>query len=137
MSLPSPRILLVDDDEGLLECLRVALEARGLAVQVARDGNEALCRIETETPDVVVLDLVMPRRSGYAVLSRIRRRPDGTPRVLVASGNDEPRHRENAVQRGADAFLAKPYAVADCILLIERLAARSSRPVENVPATFE
>jgi DNA-binding response OmpR family regulator len=120
MSARRPRVLIVDDDEGLAECLRVALLNHGYDVLVARDGAEGLARLERERPDVIVLDVIMPRRSGFAVLERIHRRPDGTPRIIVATGNDEQRHREFASSRGADAFLGKPYDVETLVAEVDR-----------------
>ncbi len=119
MKAQQSRILVVDDDASHVECVRVALEAQGHQVQVARDGSEALARLETETLDIVILDVIMPRRTGFAVLGRIRRRPDGSPRVLIASGNDAPRYREYATSQGADAFLAKPFELSELIATID------------------
>ncbi len=120
MSASRRKVLIVDDDEGIALCLRLALEARGFDVVMAHDGNEGLGLIEREAPDLVVLDVVMPRRTGFAVLERIRRRTDGSPRVIVVTGNDEPRHRQFAASRGADAFLGKPYEMPALIAEVER-----------------
>ena len=68
------RVLLVDDDESILEVIEAAFRRSGHEVLVARDGSEALVRAERDAPDLVVLDLVMPRRSGFAVLDRLRQR---------------------------------------------------------------
>jgi len=76
---PSPeatkkkRILLVDDDPEIVEALRYALETRGYEILVARDGNQGLVMAEREDPDLVILDMMMPKRSGFLVLERLRR----------------------------------------------------------------
>ena len=76
---PSPeatkkkRILLVDDDPEIVEALRYALENRGYEIIVARDGNQGLVMAEREDPDLVILDMMMPKRSGFLVLERLRR----------------------------------------------------------------
>ena len=115
MSSPAKRVLLVDDDEGILVSLQCALEHEGYEVILARDGAEALARIERDVPDLVVLDVVMPRRSGLMVLDRIHRFHHGSPPVILLTGNDEPRHREFATSRGVAAFLPKPFDMRDLL----------------------
>ena len=67
------RILLVDDDPEIVESLRYALSSRGYDVLVARDGNQGLSMVEREDPDLVILDMMMPKRSGFLVLEKLRR----------------------------------------------------------------
>lgn len=119
MSAPTKRVLLVDDDEGVLVPLTCALEHRGYEVIVARDGAEALARIERDEPDLVVLDVVMPRRSGLMVLDRIHRYHRGSPPVILLTGNDEQRHRDFAAARGVAAFLAKPFEMNDLLAVVD------------------
>ncbi|HHM12885.1 MAG TPA: response regulator, partial [Planctomycetaceae bacterium] len=68
-----PRILLVDDDAEIIEAMRYALQSRGYDVVIARDGNQGLVMAEREDPDLVILDMMMPKRSGFLVLERLRR----------------------------------------------------------------
>ncbi len=70
-TIAKKRVLLVDDDPELVESVRIALMSRGYEVLVACDGAEALARVERDRPDLMVLDLVMPRRSGLTVLDRM------------------------------------------------------------------
>ncbi len=67
------RILLVDDDYEIVESMRLALEAKGFQVLIARDGNQGLVLCEKEDPDLVILDMMMPKRSGFLVLEKLRR----------------------------------------------------------------
>src|SRR5476651_603694 len=67
------RILLVDDDREIIESMRMALEAAGYDIVVARDGNQGLALAEREDPDLVILDMMMPKRSGFLVLEKMRR----------------------------------------------------------------
>lgn len=67
------RILLVDDDHEIIESMRLALESRGYRILVARDGNQGLAMAERENPDLVILDMMMPKRSGFLVLEKLRR----------------------------------------------------------------
>src|SRR3954463_16441318 len=69
-----PRVLLVDDDHEIVESVRYALEANGFEVLIARDGNQGLSMAEREDPDLVILDMMMPKRSGFLVLEKLRRR---------------------------------------------------------------
>ena len=67
------RVLLVDDDTEIVESMRTVLESRGYEILVARDGNQGLMMAEKEEPDLVVLDMMMPKRSGFLVLEKLRR----------------------------------------------------------------
>src|SRR3989304_154161 len=73
VALPRKRILLVDDDREIVESMRIALDAGGYEVLVARDGNQGLAMAEREDPDLVILDMMMPKRSGFLVLEKLRR----------------------------------------------------------------
>ena len=67
------RILLVDDDAEIIDAMRYALESKGYHILVARDGNQGLALAEREDPDLVILDMMMPKRSGFLVLEKLRR----------------------------------------------------------------
>jgi DNA-binding response OmpR family regulator len=118
MSGRTAKILVVDDDEHIAEAIRLALEDRGHDVLVARDGAEAMVRLERDAPDLVVLDVVMPKRSGFVVLDQIRRSRRQGLKVVMLTANTDPRHREYAESRGVDAFLQKPF---DLELLVDRV----------------
>ena len=72
------RILLVDDDGEIIEAMRYALESKGFQIFIARDGNQGLAMAEREDPDLVILDMMMPKRSGFLVLEKLRRTPPGS-----------------------------------------------------------
>lgn len=108
MSDSNLRVLVIDDDRSILEVVELALLERGYEVLLADDGAEGLFRVERDRPDLVILDMVMPRRSGLTVLERLKQWKGECPRIIVMSANDEPKHREFALTAGADAFLAKP-----------------------------
>ncbi len=73
----SSRILVVDDDGEIIDAIRYALEAKGYQVLIARDGNQGLAMAEREDPDLVILDMMMPKRSGFLVLEKLRRTSAG------------------------------------------------------------
>jgi two-component system alkaline phosphatase synthesis response regulator PhoP len=115
------RILLVDDDELILESLKSALEDRGYEVFLARDGSEALMRAERDAPDLIVLDVIMPIRSGYSVLDHLHRNRTHTPPVIMMTANEDERLRGYAESRGANAFLQKPFEISQLLSKVETL----------------
>lgn len=118
---PQKRILIIDDDEGLTEPLQMALEAAGYQVLTAHDGNEGVMKIERDAPDLVLLDLVMPRRSGFAVLDSIINNKRRAPRIIMVTGNTEPKYRELALDRGVDRFIPKPYQIDELVNVVNEL----------------
>ncbi|MGH7128077.1 MAG: response regulator [Planctomycetaceae bacterium] len=121
MSDARRRILLVDDEDEVREALRVGLEQQGYEVLCARDGNEALMRAERDAPDLIVLDIVMPRRTGFAVLDRLRTSPARSLPVVMITGNADPHYRRFADSLGVEAFVAKPFEIDTLIATIESL----------------
>ena len=105
------RILIVDDDAEIAESIRVALESRGYSVRVARDGNQGLAMAERELPDLMILDMMMPKRSGFLVLEMLRRSlPDPLP-VIMITANEGNRHKEYAEMLSVSDYIRKPFAM--------------------------
>lgn len=115
------RVLLVDDDAEIIESLRLALESNGYEVLVARDGNQGLALTEREDPDLVVLDMMMPKRSGFLVLEKLRRTRENPPRVIMITANEGSRHKAYAEMLGVDDYLRKPFPMDRLIASVERL----------------
>ncbi|TWT90052.1 Response regulator MprA [Pseudobythopirellula maris] len=115
------RILLVDDDAEIIESLRLALEANDYEVLVARDGNQGLALIERESPDLVILDMMMPKRSGFLVLEKLRRTQPDPPRVIMITANEGNRHKAYAETLGVDDYLRKPFPMDQLIMSVKRL----------------
>ena len=111
MTVRKKRVLIVDDDEEILEFTELAFREHGYEVLVARDGAEALTRAERDAPDLIVLDIIMPRRSGFSVLERLCRGPNGLPRIIVVTADEDERRQEVAKSKGADAYIRKPFDV--------------------------
>lgn len=126
------RVLVVDDDNSIRESLAMALEERGFQVLQARDGNEGLSCIERDAPDLVVLDMMIPRRSGFAVLDHLRVRPNAVPKVVMVSGSTNPHHEQTALAKGAATYVRKPFDIGQLISQIESLL-KTSRPPAAVP----
>jgi DNA-binding response OmpR family regulator len=119
----SKRILLVDDDAEIIESLRLALESHGYGVLVARDGNQGLALTERENPDLVILDMMMPKRSGFLVLEKLRRTRPVPVRVVMITANEGSRHKAYAEMLGVDDYLRKPFAMDKLIETVQRLLA--------------
>ncbi len=117
----SPRILLVDDDAEIIESLRLALEAQGYSVMVARDGNQGLAITEREDPDLVILDMMMPKRSGFLVLEKLRRTREKPPRIIMITANEGSRHKAYAEMLGVDDYINKPFPMDRLLTSVERL----------------
>lgn len=113
------RLLLVDDEPGLRAALRKGLAADGFAVDVAADGAEGLAMASSETYDAVVLDVMLPRLSGYEVVRRLRAADNWVP-VLMLSAKDGEHDQADALDDGADDYLTKPFSY---VVLLARLRA--------------
>jgi DNA-binding response OmpR family regulator len=117
------RILLVDDDFEIVESMRMALEANGYTVLIARDGNQGLSMAEREDPDLVILDMMMPKRSGFLVLERLRRTRKVPMRVIMITANEGSRHKAYAEMLGVDDYIRKPFAMDKLLDSVNRLLA--------------
>ncbi len=115
------RVLLVDDDAEIVESIRAALEAAGYETLVARDGNQGLSMAQREDPDLVILDMMMPKRSGFLVLEWLRRNQKVPVRVIMITANEGMRHEGYARQLGVDDYIRKPFAMDRLIDSVNRL----------------
>jgi DNA-binding response OmpR family regulator len=117
------RILVVDDDYEIVESIRHALEAKGYSVLVARDGNQGLAMAEREDPDLLILDMMMPKRSGFLVLEKLRRTRPVPIRVIMITANEGSRHKAYAEMLGVDDYIRKPFAMDRLMESVGRLLA--------------
>ena len=115
------RILLVDDDAEIVESLRLALEAQNYEVLIARDGNQGLALIERENPDLIILDMMMPKRSGFLVLERLKRLGEKKHRIIMITANEGNRHKAYAEMLGVDDYVRKPFPMDRLIQSVQRL----------------
>ena len=103
------KILIADDKATSRELLRTVLERQGYAISEAADGEEALQKALAETPDLILLDLQMPRRTGYEVLGELRKDPRHAELPIIAiTASAMQGDRERALAAGFTAYLAKP-----------------------------
>jgi two-component system KDP operon response regulator KdpE len=129
--MKSHNILVVDDDLAILKFLRANLEARRYRVSAARDGEEALYAMEKDVPDLVILDVVMPKLDGFEVCCRIREWSQ-VP-VIMLSGRGEEEGKVRGLELGADDYITKPFGMKELVARVEALLRRTQLP-EPVPA---
>ncbi|MEX0792374.1 MAG: response regulator [Pirellulaceae bacterium] len=114
-------ILLVDDDVEIVETMRFALESKGYRVIVARDGNQGLALAERDDPDLIVLDMMMPKRSGFLVLEKLRQSRRIPTKVIMVTGNEGARHKAYAEMLGVDDYIRKPFPMDRLLESVQRL----------------
>jgi len=125
------RLLLVEDDLMIGESVLDLLRAEGYAVDWVKDGEMADTALDSQTYDLVLLDLGLPRRDGRAVLRRLRARKDRTP-VLVATARDAIAQRVEGLDMGADDYIVKPYELEELLARIRALIRRAAGRAEPV-----
>jgi DNA-binding response OmpR family regulator len=114
-------VLLVDDDPVIVCAIRTVLENRGYRVVTAEDGNNGLAVAEQEAPDLVICDMMMPKKSGLIVLEKLRSRKERCPRIIMITANEGRRHQDYATYLGVDDFLRKPFDLARLMESVGRL----------------
>src|SRR3954469_5894234 len=118
--LEDVKILIVDDDRDVLESMDAAFQAEGAATQLATDGNEAVRICQEDPPELVVLDMMLPRRSGFLALEKIKGNED-SPLVIMVTANEGKRHQAYAESLGVDAYLLKPVPLQRLVSLAAEL----------------
>ena len=119
------RILVVEDEKKTASFIRKALQAEGFAVDVCRNGADALAAASTTPFDGIVLDIMLPGCDGLSVLRQLRERSNATP-VLLLSARGEVNERVDGLNAGADDYLPKPFVIAELVARIRALGRRSS-----------
>jgi DNA-binding response OmpR family regulator len=119
-------VVIVDDDADIAEAMQTALSAEGAAVQTVANGNDAVTVITESKPQVVVLDMMLPGRSGFLVLEKIKGEAD-SPIVIMLTANEGKRHQAYAQSLGVDRYFIKPAPldalIEACRELVEARAA--------------
>lgn len=126
-------ILLVDDDRELAEGLQTLLERQGFRVLRASDGQQAKNSIYNQHPDLVILDMMMPRMGGYPVLEHFKGKPDVPPMIMITA-NEGSRHKAYAEYLGVVDYIRKPFAMER---LLEAVNKALSSPPPAAPAAAE
>ncbi|MEX0427957.1 response regulator transcription factor [Nocardioides sp. DS6] len=119
-----PRVLVVDDDKAVRESLRRSLEFNGYDVALAGDGAEALAGIAGHVPDVVVMDIMMPRLDGIETTKALRAAGNDVP-IIVLTARDSVGDRVEGLDAGADDYLTKPFALQELLARLRALLRRA------------
>jgi len=118
-------ILIVDDDQDILNAMRIALEDAGASIVTAHDGDAAVKMAAQSPPDLVVLDAMLPKQSGFLVMDRLKKKPTDThPRVIMITGNAGKRHQDWAESRGVDDYISKPFRMERLLESAESLLSK-------------
>ncbi len=128
-ALDGKLVLLVDDDQDILTSMQAAFETTGCKIETANNGNKAVELAEKDQPDVVVLDMMLPGRSGFLVLEKIKaRKPKNSkPHVIMITGNQGARHKMYAESLGVSEYFNKP-------VKLDKLIAKAEQLVSPAPA---
>ena len=123
----STRVLIVEDDPNIVDLIRANLAVRGFDTLVSSDGSKALALLETEQPDMVLLDLTLPEVDGFELCKQIRERSNVA--IIVVSARGGERDKVTALNMGADDYMTKPFGIEE---LLARIIAtlRRTRPAE-------
>ena len=114
-------ILLVDDDAEIVGAMQTVLEKKGYRVLTAADGNRGLAIAERAAPDLIVVDMMMPRKSGFLVLEKLKSTPEKKPKVIMITANEGSRHRAYAEMLGVDDYLRKPFSLDKLLERVQEL----------------
>jgi two-component system, OmpR family, response regulator len=128
------RALIIEDDQTIAEFVARGLREAGFAVDVAADGEQGLEAALANPHDVAIVDVMLPKRDGFAVIEELRRRGRTTP-VLILSARRSVDDRVRGLQTGGDDYLTKPFAFAELLARVQALVRRSTRAAEPTTLT--
>ncbi len=139
----SERILVADDDPDILTVVKVNLELDGFEVATAVDGEDALQKASSEPPEVIVLDIMMPRMDGLTALHRLRSQAAtaGVP-IILLTARGLPEDRVRGLELGADDYITKPFDITELAARVRAVlrrtqAARDLSPLTGLPGNFQ
>jgi len=130
----SNKILVVDDEEHILTLIKFNLEQAGFEVASASDGEEALAKVEIERPDLIVLDLMLPKKDGMEVCKELRLQRNVTP-ILMVTAKDDEFDKVLGLELGADDYMTKPFSPREVVARVKAILRRSKiveTPVQQV-----
>ena len=125
------KVLIVDDEANIVAALEYLLQRNGYEVRSALNSDEALQQVEAFSPDLVLLDIMMPQRSGYEVCQRIREREDSSRmKILMLSAKGREAEVSKGLSLGADLYITKPFSNAELVARIGELLGDERDPRE-------
>jgi DNA-binding response OmpR family regulator len=121
-------VLIVDDEPNIVLSLQFLMKKAGFGVRVARDGEEALAEVAKAVPDLMLLDVMMPKRDGFDVCQTIRANPAWKGvRIIMLTAKGRDIEREKGLALGADDYITKPFSTRDVLAQVERLLAAGAK----------
>lgn len=123
-------ILIVDDDRELVDGLRTMLERQGYQVMQAHDGHQGKSAIYNQKPDLVILDMMMPRMGGYPVLEHFRGKTDAPP-IIMVTANEGSRHKAYAEYLGVIDYIRKPFAMERLLDAVNKALKPQPKPADE------
>jgi DNA-binding response OmpR family regulator len=118
----SKKILIVDDEPNIVISLEFLMRREGFEVTIARDGEEALKAIKDENPDLVLLDVMMPKLNGFEVCEQVRRDPElSGMRIIMLTAKGREAEISKGLSIGADGYITKPFSTRDLVLQVKNL----------------
>jgi two-component system response regulator MprA len=130
-----PTVLIVDDDPRLLKMLQRTLTYENLKVLTATNGLEALAIVSAQTPDLIILDWMMPKMDGLAFMQKLRDDEDQTM-ILMLTARDAIENRVEGLESGADDYLVKPFAPAELVARVHAMLRRVEAQPKSRKATY-
>ena len=123
------RVLIADDEPNIVTSLEYLMTKSGYSVMIARNGEEALALVESFRPDLVLLDVMMPRRSGFEVCQKMRERPDWRHiKIVMLSAKGREAEVSKGLSLGADAYVTKPFSNRELLARIGGLLGEGAAP---------
>ena len=123
------KILIVDDEPNIVTALEYLLQKSGYQVLVARDGETALSQVESNRPDLVLLDVMMSLKNGYEVCQRMRERPDWQDiKIIILSAKGREAEVSKGLSLGADSYVTKPFSNQELLARISALLGQAEKP---------
>jgi DNA-binding response OmpR family regulator len=120
------KVLIADDEPNIVMALEFLLGRAGYEVRTAANGDEALALLESFSPDLVLIDIMMPGKSGYEVCQRIRERPEWRHvKIVMVSAKGRDAEISKGMSLGADLYVTKPFSTQELIAAVDRLLARN------------
>src|SRR5438093_12434684 len=123
-------ILVVDDDQEMVDGLRIVLERQGYRVITARDGQQSKQQVYHQRPDLMILDMMMPRMGGYPVLEHFKGKPDAPP-ITMITANEGSRHKAYAEYLGVIDYIRKPFAMERLLEAVNKAFDRTKQDGEE------
>ena len=127
-----PKLLLVDDEPSIVKMVGKRLEVEGFEVEIAMDGQDGLAKAQNGKPDLIILDLMLPKLNGYEVCTMLKQ--DGRHKhipVIIFTAKTQDKDEKMALECGADAFVRKPFRAQELVEKIKGLIENGSKPAER------